>query len=276
MSLALSTLIYEWRRYMAAIVALAFCGMLVLAFTGLFMGIVASFSAIFGNTPADLVVLNGQSQSWFGGGDMPSRVVPQVFQNPEVVEAREMALGNGQFSTWPKTAPGEKSKPGEDRRNWSLVITIDPVKGALTVPSDFSDATITALQEPYAVAVDRSTLGQLGVKQGDKAKINGHTVYVRAVITGYPSSGQVMIFMSRQTGRLLGVISGDPQRVNNLLVKVRDPSKVREIAEQINAIGKDQFKAWPRTDLEAANQKQFLTRGGLIAIILIFLLIFGG
>ena len=39
MSLALSTLLYEWRRYMAAIVALAFSGLLVLAQVGMFMGI---------------------------------------------------------------------------------------------------------------------------------------------------------------------------------------------------------------------------------------------
>ena len=36
MSLALSTLLYEWRRYMAAIVALAFSGLLVLAQVGMF------------------------------------------------------------------------------------------------------------------------------------------------------------------------------------------------------------------------------------------------
>ena len=31
MSLALATVIYEWRRYLAAVVALAFSGLLVLA-----------------------------------------------------------------------------------------------------------------------------------------------------------------------------------------------------------------------------------------------------
>ena len=39
MSLALATLIYEWRRYLAAVVALAFSGLLVLAQVGMFMGI---------------------------------------------------------------------------------------------------------------------------------------------------------------------------------------------------------------------------------------------
>ena len=40
MSLALATLIYEWRRYMAAVIALAFSGLLILAQVGMFTGIV--------------------------------------------------------------------------------------------------------------------------------------------------------------------------------------------------------------------------------------------
>ena len=35
MSLALATLIYEWRRYLAAVIALAFSGMMVLAFSAI-------------------------------------------------------------------------------------------------------------------------------------------------------------------------------------------------------------------------------------------------
>ena len=45
MSLALSTLLYEWRRYMAAVMALALSGLLVLAMTGVFIGIGKGFTA---------------------------------------------------------------------------------------------------------------------------------------------------------------------------------------------------------------------------------------
>ena len=40
MSLALVTLLYEWRRYSAAMVALAVAGLLILAQVGMFTGIV--------------------------------------------------------------------------------------------------------------------------------------------------------------------------------------------------------------------------------------------
>ena len=57
MSLALSTLLYEWRRYMAAIVALAFSGLLVLAQVGMFMGIGKAFTATIDRARADIMVL---------------------------------------------------------------------------------------------------------------------------------------------------------------------------------------------------------------------------
>ena len=44
------------------------------------------------------------------------------------------------------------------------IIIVDPVKGDVTLPSDFDDGVIRALQEPFAVVVDRSSLGKLGVR----------------------------------------------------------------------------------------------------------------
>ena len=42
-SLALSTLLYEWRRYLAAVIALAVAGLLVLSMAGMFMGMGKTF-----------------------------------------------------------------------------------------------------------------------------------------------------------------------------------------------------------------------------------------
>ena len=56
MSLALSTLIYEWRRYLAAVIALAFSGLLILAEVGMFVGIGKSFTATIDRSPADIIV----------------------------------------------------------------------------------------------------------------------------------------------------------------------------------------------------------------------------
>ena len=61
MSLALSTLFYEWRRYTAAVVALAFSGLLILAQVGMFTGIVQGITATIDRSRADIMVLGRRS-----------------------------------------------------------------------------------------------------------------------------------------------------------------------------------------------------------------------
>ena len=95
MSLALSTLIYEWRRYMAAIVALAFAGLLVLAFVGLFMGIGKAFTATIDRSPAQIMILGPKAEAFFkGGAGVPRRIMPQIYMHPEVLEVSNLD-GNG-------------------------------------------------------------------------------------------------------------------------------------------------------------------------------------
>ena len=57
MSLALATLIHEWRRYLAAVIALAFSGLLILAQVGMFTGIVKGATATIDRSRADLMIM---------------------------------------------------------------------------------------------------------------------------------------------------------------------------------------------------------------------------
>ena len=57
MSLALSTLLFEWRRYMAAVMALALSALLVLAMTGVFIGIGKGFTATIERSNADIFIM---------------------------------------------------------------------------------------------------------------------------------------------------------------------------------------------------------------------------
>ena len=50
-------MIYEWRRYLAAVIALAFSGLLVLAQVGMFTGIGKAFTATIDRSRADIFVL---------------------------------------------------------------------------------------------------------------------------------------------------------------------------------------------------------------------------
>src|SRR4051812_33415370 len=99
MSLALATLLYQGRRYTAAIVALAFSGLLILAQVGMFTGIVKGIAATNGRSPANLMILAAKMESLInsGGGSLPARLMAQIYMNPEVVE---VAAGDNDGGRW--------------------------------------------------------------------------------------------------------------------------------------------------------------------------------
>ncbi len=260
MSLALSTLIYEWRRYFAAIIALAVAGLLVLAMTGMFLGVGKAFTATIDRSPAEVMVLPAQAESLFSNNNgLPRRLIPLVYEHPDVQEVMPL---DGNWAFW-----SNFPKPGEPQKgNGVQVIVIDPTPGALTVPNDFTPDMLATLEEPYAVIIDRSSEGKLGVKVGDDAKMNGLTVHVRATTDDYPSMFNSMVFVSRQTAKLLYVVQDGP-RVGSLLVKIKDPKRATQVVAELNALGKGEYKAWTREQLSAVSERGMLKEGGISVMI---------
>lgn len=263
MSLALSTLIYEWRRYLAAIIALAFSGLLVLAQVGMFSGIGRAFTAAIDRSRADIMVLAPKSESLINGGNgLPRRIMPQIYMHPDVVEVADLDGGGGLFQN-------EVSGDEKRKREFVQVTSVDPVPGAATLPVDYPEHVREALLEPYAVAVDESALKRLGVKLGDKASLNGRTIRIKAILTGYPNMMQPQLVVSRDTLRLLNMAStGD--RVGPLMVKIADPSRAEAVRDALNASSGGKYRAWTRRELAEANEKQLLTGEAFIGIMLGF------
>jgi len=260
LSLALSTLLYEWRRYLAAVIALAVAGLLVLAMTGMFMGLSKSFSATVDHTPAQILIMPPDATDLFDTrSGQPRRLMPAIYANPNIMDVQTLNIGFTGWSNFPK--------PGQPARDTGVtLIIVNPVKGAITLPIDFGDDLIQALREPYAVIVDRSSLGKLGVQVGDKAKMNGQTVWVRGTTSGYPSMFQSMTFISVQTAKLLHQYN-DGDRVGAILAKINDPRQARQVVDQLNAVSKGQYKAWTREDLSRSSQTSMLSDGPIAVMI---------
>ena len=260
MSLALSTLIYEWRRYLAAVIALAVAAVLVLSMTGLFMGVSKSFTATVDRSPGDVMILAPHAESLFSSNSgQPRRIIPTIYGNASVVEVQALNFNFAFWSNFPKDGQVAKAEGVQ-------IIIIDPLPGAVTLPKDFGDDLVQALQEPYAVVIDQSGLNRLGVQLGDKAKINGLTVSVRGTTHTYPSMLNAMVFMSRQTGKLLNLLN-EGQRVGPLIVKIKEPARAQQVAAELNAASDGRYRAWSRQDLSVASQKSMLKEGGISVMI---------
>jgi putative ABC transport system permease protein len=268
MSLATSTILFEKRRYSTAVIAIAFCGALILSFTGLFSGVAVSYSALTNSTPAHLVVLNADAASWFDASEIPARVIPEIYSHPEVAEVDELDVAGANWSNL--------GVSGGAKRSSVMVISAVIEKNSLTMPKTFNRATIEALQTPLSVAIDRTTFRKLGTKLGARATINDQVVHVKAAVDGFPNaSGRAMVFTSRQTGALLGIVDEGSLKVETLLVRLKDRSKAEAVRRDLEEAGGHLIKVWTMPELTAANQRDLFMNGGVLGIILIFLLLFG-
>lgn len=248
MTLALATLLYEWRRYTAAVVALAFSGLLILAQVGMFTGIVKGATATIDRSRADIMILPANMESLInsGGGSLPARLQPQIYMNPEVVEVAAFDGDGGRWINRPKD--GRKAVT-----TYVNVNMVDTRPGAVNLPTDFTEEIRTALLEPYAVAIDESQLRRLGVNLGDTASLNGKTVYVRAILTGYPDINNASVTLSRDTMRMMGMLTKGG-KTGPLMVRIKDPARAEIVRDQLNGDAKGAYRAWTRQELAAANE----------------------
>jgi putative ABC transport system permease protein len=268
MSLALATLVYEWRRYAAAVIALAFSGLLIFAQIGMFTGVVHSVTATIERSRGQIVIMPPRMEGLIGSGPvhLPARIAPLIYLNPAVVE---VASVDGSSGAW-ANIPG----PGEKKVTQIVAMRmVDPRAGAATLPVDYSEATRAALMEPYAVAVDRSAIARLGVQLGDRASLAGHTVRVAALLEGYGDLNQVTVVMSRDTMRMLTGPSPDGS-TGPLMVALRDPLRVIEVRDQLNAAAKGAYRAWTREELASANERALLKQQ-IVGVILGFSAVLG-
>ncbi len=271
MSLALSTLLFEWRRYMAAVMALALSGLLVLAMTGVFIGIGKGFTATIERSSADIIIMQPGATSLMGGpSGVPRRFIPMAYRNPQVIEVQPLDGAGGSFQSVKNVdvtmSQAERARQKAPKQEFVQASIIDTTPGAVTIPTDYSPELVDALRQPYTVAIDETALTKLGVKLGDKALYNGQTVTVVGITRGYPNMMSSTIVMSRDTLRMLGQADTGP-RVGPLMIKLRDPAQGQLVAAQLNTLGDGQWKAWTRQELADANAGAMFEEGILVIII---------
>lgn len=252
MSLALATLTYEWRRYLAAVLALAFSGVLILAQVGLIQGLLRAYTATIDRSPAEIIILPPKARSLMGStvAELPTRLKPQMWLNPEV---RAVDTWEFPVAEWVNIPP----PGGRQVRTFVRVSMADPAPGSVTLPVDFPETARRALASPLAVVVDVSALDGLGVKVGDPVILRGQTLQVRAVVKGYSNIELPTVFVSRDTLIRLGLMtSGDKSGL--FLLKLRSPEKAAEVRDFLNARSNGEFRAWVREDLSRANGNAFM------------------
>ncbi len=220
-ALARKTLIYEWRRFLPAMLAVGFAGLLQLLQIALVLGIFGSTSLYITGSSADVWVGYPGTQSVGSGRNIDADVESRILMDPAIQRVEPYIWVDGDWRGPRDTGGVSVFVSGIDPRPEGLMFS-------KALPADLR----ARLAEPDAVVVDRSALDQLGVDIGQTATINGHQVRVVGVSSGLRALGGVNVLCSLDTARQL---DEDPADVGPtyLVVKLQDTHHAHAVAARL-------------------------------------------
>lgn len=222
-ALARKTLIYEWRRFLPAIVAIGFAGLLQLLQAALVLGIFGSASVYITGSSADLWVGYPGTQSVNLGRAIDPDVAMRLRMDPAVTRVEPFLWVDADWR-------GPHGTGGQS----VFVSGIDPRADGLMFSRALTPALRARLSAPDAVIIDRADIDKLGVTVGDTAAINNHRVRVVGVASGLRALGGVNIVSSLDTARELDTDPNDAGRPTYLVASVADPARVDAVVQRLH------------------------------------------
>ena len=243
-ALARKTLIHEWRRFLPAVVAVGFAGLLQLLQAALVLGIFGSASVYITGSSADLWAGYPGTQSVNLGRPISEDVAMRLRMDPDVTRVEPFRWVDADWR-------GPRDTGGVS----VFVSGIDTRPDGMMFSRALPPALRAKLNEPGAVIVDKADIDSLGVNIGDTAAINGQRVRVVGVSSGMRALGGVNIVSSLDTARVLDLDPDGADMMTYFVAKLRDPAKAKLVARRLsgsNAFGP--YTVW--TAKEFARQSQ--------------------
>ncbi|WP_426688056.1 ABC transporter permease [Rhodanobacter ginsengiterrae] len=246
-ALARKTLIYEWRRFLPAMLAVGFAGLLQLLQIALVLGIFGSTSLYVTGSSADVWVGYPGTQSVGLGRSIDADVESRMLTDPQVQRVEPYLWVDGDWR-------GPRETGGVS----VFVSGIDPAADALMFSRVLPPALRARLTEPDAIIIDRSALDQLGVGIGQSATINGRRVRVVGISTGLRALGGVNVLCSLDTARRLDNDAAD-NGPTYLVASLRDPSQAGAVAARLRgATSFGPYTAWSASDFARQSVRYWL------------------
>ena len=251
-ALARKTLIHEWRRFLPAILAVGFAGLLQLLQAALVLGIFGSASVYITKSSADIWAGYPGTQSVSLGQPINRDVAMHLRMDPAVsrVEPFDWVDGN-----WRGTQ-GTGGVP-------VFICGIDPNPDGLMFSQALSPELRARLKEPGAVIVDQADLSSLGVKLGGTGVINGQRVHVVGISHGLRALGGVNVMTSLDTARMLDGDPEDTDRMTFYVAKLRDPAMAGNVAERLRGASTfGPYTVWTADDFARRSQMYWILDTG--------------
>jgi len=251
-ALARKTLIYEWRRFLPAILAVGFAGLLQLLQAALVFGIFGSASVYITGSSADLWVGYPGTQSVNLGRPIDEGVQARLLMDPAVSRVEPFHWVDADWR-------GPRDTGGVS----VFVSGIDPRPDGLMFSQVLPRELRELLDEPDAVIIDRADLKSLGVDVGDTAAINGHRVRVVGVSSGLRALGGVNIVASLDTARELDTDPTNVGRMTYFVASLRDPAQAPSIAKRLSGSASfGSYAVWTAREFARRSQMYWILDTG--------------
>lgn len=251
-SLARLSLWREWHRFLPAIVAVGFSGLLILAQLALLLGIFRTVSVDIDESSADL---------WVGFPDTPSvdlarnisiRNEVLLRQHSEIREVEQLSINSADIRRKDGTAAT------------GVLIGIETRKHAMAFSKILAPSVRAKLDEPDSILIDVSAQANLQTASGEYLEINRRRVKVVAIVAGLAAIGGPNIICSTRTSRFLDDTQQGENETTFLLAGLRDPMRADVlIAELAPEGGPRPFSAWKADDLSRQSRQYWLLETGM-------------
>jgi putative ABC transport system permease protein len=252
-ALARKTLFREWPRFVPAILAIGFAGVLLVVQAALVLGIFGSAAIYVNATSAEIWAGYPGTQSVSLGRPINRDVEMLLRSDPEITAVEPVLWVDGDWR-------GTKGQGGVT----VYVTGINPQANGMMFDQILPINLRMRLLEPNAVIVDRADLDSLGVNIGDDAWIEGKPVHVVATVSGLRALGGVNVIASAQTAKAI-TDSG----ITYFVASVRDPKQVSSVITRLN--GQTTFgpyELWSAKDFAWRSQRYWLMDTGAGAAVL--------
>ena len=267
-SLARATLRHEWRRFLAAVLAVAFSGLLVLVQLGLLIGMFGTVAVYIDESDADLWAGFTGTQSIDLGKPFNAQVETRLRLHPQVADLEPFIFAQ---SDW-RTPDGANL--------FAYLLGIDPAADGMAFAKVLPAQTRALLLEPMTVIIDEADVDKLGVsltadannatgnaRERNTAEIGGKRVKVVAAIKGLRAIGGVNIVTSLSSARAIdGSAAREQQEVSYFLLRLKNPGDAvltETVRAELNPQGPvKHFQVWTAREFSHRSQWYWLTESG--------------
>lgn len=252
-SLARATLRHEWRRFLPAVMAVTFAGLLVLVQIGLLLGMFGTVSIMVDQSTADVWMGYRNLPSVDFGRDIPMLHDANLRERAEVRQVEHMQFSGGDW----RTPSGAVLT--------AFVIGIDTRPDALGMARMLTREQRALLDEPDAILIGEADTGKLEVAVGDTAEIAGKRVRVVGIVENLRAIGSVNVIASLATARrLLSLQEREPDMATFALARLADPAQAEAVRDALQAPGRTvtRFGAWTAEELSTRSQAYWLLESG--------------